>query len=232
MISSEKILKLETRRQIYKIITKYPGLHLREISRRINVPLSSLRHHLRVLKKQGFIVSKSDSRFTRYYVTGKIGRDYKELMSLLRQDVPRKIILLLLVAGPAELYDVNNENRQNPELRAALHSKKELKNLTKYWKKPYDELFSLCKHSTTIEFHLKKLFDKGLIEKITVGKESKYKLKDELALSIWEFIVENQGSLSDSLVDLMITWSNRWLKKSVEVRCNVVWDIFPHPYHA
>ena len=34
MISNENILELETRRHIYNIILNYPGLHLRELSRK------------------------------------------------------------------------------------------------------------------------------------------------------------------------------------------------------
>jgi predicted transcriptional regulator len=51
MISREEILKLETRRKIYKIILENPGLHLREILRRTKLSYGVLSYHLKYLKK-------------------------------------------------------------------------------------------------------------------------------------------------------------------------------------
>ena len=58
------------------------------------------------------------------------------------------------------------------------HSKKELIELTKYWKGPNVHLFYLNKHPTTLDFHLQKLLDADIIEKVKIGKEIKYRIKD------------------------------------------------------
>ncbi len=39
----DDILTLEIRGGIYNFILKYPGLHLREISRRMDIPFSTLK---------------------------------------------------------------------------------------------------------------------------------------------------------------------------------------------
>ena len=71
------ILELETRRRIYNFILKNPGLHLREISRRSNIPKTTLIYHLNFLEKQGLIKTEANSRFTRYYTTNKVGKKDK-----------------------------------------------------------------------------------------------------------------------------------------------------------
>lgn len=96
MISKENFLELENRKKIYNYILKNPGIHLQEVSRKTNISYSTLRHHLDYLKKQGLITTKSNRRYTRYYVTQKVGKKDKEIISLVREEIPRKIILLLL----------------------------------------------------------------------------------------------------------------------------------------
>lgn len=231
MITKQDILELETRRRIYNIILKYPGLHLRELSRRADISLGGLRHHLNYLKKQEYIVTKSNQRYTRYYVSKKVGKKDKELLNLLRQDVPRKIVLLLLTPGPAELYMEHiKKEQQDPSLHTMTHSKKDLVRLTKYWDKPYDNLFSLKKKRQTIDFHLKKLFEADIIEKIPVGREIKYKLKDEFR--VWLFLAEYEKALTDELIDFKLFWQNNFIGNRVDAVFNVIWEIFPHPYHA
>lgn len=231
MTSNENILKLETRRQIYNIILENPGLHLRGLSRRTNLSFGGLRHHLNYLKKQEYIVTKSDPRYTRYYVSKKVGKKDKELLNLLRQEVPRKIVLLLITAGPAELYGkYTKEEQGDPSLRTIVHSKKDLVELTEYWKEPYADLFHLKKKRMTIDFHLKKLIDADVVEKIKDGREAKYVIKDEFR--IWLFLADYQKSLSDELVDLKLFWHNDFIERRIDAVLNVTWEIFPHPYHA
>ena len=51
MISKKNILKLEIRRKIYDFVDKNPGLHVREISRRMDIPINTLIYHIKYLKK-------------------------------------------------------------------------------------------------------------------------------------------------------------------------------------
>ena len=89
-------LEQENRREIYKFILKYPGLHLREISRKMNIPKSTMIYHLHYLKKRNLIVTKSESGYSRYYISYEIGRKNKVVLNILRQETPRRIILYLL----------------------------------------------------------------------------------------------------------------------------------------
>lgn len=90
-------LELETRKRLYKIIEKSPGLHFREIQRRSRIAVGSLQYHLDYLQKHDFLTMQKEGKFVRYYAmrTKKIVED-KPLMALLRQEQPRHILLFLL----------------------------------------------------------------------------------------------------------------------------------------
>ena len=81
---NKNIIKLETRRGLYKLISKNPGLHLQEICRRTNIPNTTLRYHLNFLKKNGLITEKSEDYYNRYYISNKIGVKDKKILHLLR----------------------------------------------------------------------------------------------------------------------------------------------------
>ena len=231
MITTKDILKLETRKKIYNIILKNPGLHLRELSRKTDLSFGGLRHHLKYLKKNGYITIKVDRRYTRYYAVKEVGKKDKELMNLMRQEIPRKIIMLLLCEGPPELYGkFTKDELSDPSLRTFLHSKKEIANLTKYWKKPYDLEFLIDKKRQTIDFHLNKLIDTDIVEKVTDERKTKYKLKDRFR--VWLFLANYKDALSDNLVNNMVSWGLDSIDRRVDAVSNVIWEIFPHPYHA
>lgn len=96
-MEKEEILELQIRRKIYAHILKHPGLHEREIARQLNIPLSTLDYHLFSLKKKELITDRMDDRFTRYYISGKIGSKDKHIIAILRQKVFRKIIIFLIL---------------------------------------------------------------------------------------------------------------------------------------
>lgn len=97
MGKKEKGLELKTRRAIYYHILKNPGLHEREIARQLDMPLSTLDYHLYYLKKRELIHAKSDGHYTLYYITGKIGARDKLILACLRQNVPRRVVIYLLL---------------------------------------------------------------------------------------------------------------------------------------
>lgn len=86
-----------SRRRIYKHIVKSPGLHERQLAKELDIPLSTLIYHLHYLEKRELIGAKSGERYTRYYASKKIGARAKEILSILRQKMPRKIVMYLLL---------------------------------------------------------------------------------------------------------------------------------------
>jgi DNA-binding transcriptional ArsR family regulator len=233
-METEGIIKLKTRKLIYNYILQNPGLHFRELSRELNIPKSTLEYHLSYLKKLEFIKAKSNGRYNRYYVTKKVGRKEKELINILRQEVPLKLVLHLLVGGPGDIYKSPKtwyKALDDPNTRTRASSIKELYGLTKYWNWEKGDLYKLNKGRSTIDFHLKKLLDADIVEKVRDGKEIKYRLKDDLL--IFFFLVDNNRALSNELIDMMLYSSdkgvvNYYLNKLL----NIAYEVFPHPYHA
>ena len=140
MISRTNILEIKSRRDIYQYISKYPGVHMSEISHKLNISRSALRYHLRYLKKYNLIIYKTDRKFKRYYTSQVMGTKDQDLLGLLRQEIPFKIIMLFIIPG--------------------LCSKNELAKELKL-------------HPTTIDFHIQKLLELGIIAP-AIGKNGEY----------------------------------------------------------
>jgi DNA-binding transcriptional ArsR family regulator len=94
--NNNDLLALGVKRKIYDLILKNPGLHLREISRKLRIPKTSLRHHLRYLEKNKLIITNFENRYKRHYILDENGQKEKEILSLFRQEVPRNILVYLL----------------------------------------------------------------------------------------------------------------------------------------
>ncbi len=90
-------LDLENRRRIYQLIEKFPGIHFRELNRKLNISMGSFEYHLNVLEHSDLIYPKKEGGFTRYFIKGKLGEEEKELASLLRNDKLRKMLLTLIL---------------------------------------------------------------------------------------------------------------------------------------
>jgi predicted transcriptional regulator len=97
MSDFEDALQLDVRKKIYKAIEKNPGIHFREIQRRTDLAVGSLQYHLEYLQKRHIIKTEKQGKFVRYFsVRGKQLGEQTNLMSLLRQESLRHIMLFLL----------------------------------------------------------------------------------------------------------------------------------------
>ncbi len=89
-------LLLENRKRLYECVRGNPGLHFREIQRRVSMPIGVLDYHLNYLVQKGLVTVTKQEGFSRYYPGGQIGADKMRILSCLRQELPRGIILFLL----------------------------------------------------------------------------------------------------------------------------------------
>jgi predicted transcriptional regulator len=93
----ESPLELENRRHLYKLIEKFPGIHFRELFRKLDISMGSLEYHLQVLEKSELIYLKKEGGFTRYFVQGKLDEIDKKLATMLRNDRLRKLLFTLIL---------------------------------------------------------------------------------------------------------------------------------------
>jgi predicted transcriptional regulator len=93
----ESPLELENRRHLYKMIEKFPGIHFRELFRKLEISMGSLEYHLQVLEKSELIFLKKEGGYSRYFVQGKLDEVDKELATMLRNDRLRKLLFTLIL---------------------------------------------------------------------------------------------------------------------------------------
>lgn len=87
---------LETRKRILRIIQKKPGIHFRKIQRESGRVIGELEYHLSVLEKAEVVTKTVDSYHTRYYPSDELNHEEKRIMGLLRQEMPREILLYII----------------------------------------------------------------------------------------------------------------------------------------
>jgi len=115
MQSNDLILKVETRRVIYNFVKDNPGFYIRNISRKLSIPYSTLKYHLDYLEKNNLISSKRYNGNLRYYIKEKIGMKYRDIINILRQDTTRKIIICLLDNTCCTREELSNELKISPQ---------------------------------------------------------------------------------------------------------------------
>ena len=125
MISKKNILKLEIRRKIYDFVDKNPGLHVREISRRMDIPINTLIYHIKYLKKLGLIDEKHEGKYNFIFITQKIGKQDKQILGLLRKKTSCKIFLHLLFSLSCSQIELSKELEISPA-SVSYHLKKML----------------------------------------------------------------------------------------------------------
>ena len=91
----EAILENENRRKIFEIIEANPGIHLRELQRVLDMPLTTLEYHLSYMARKKIIHSETDAYYKRYYAK-PLDRADKKVLSALRQKRMREIVFLVL----------------------------------------------------------------------------------------------------------------------------------------
>ena len=91
----EQALKLDVRKKIYNTIKRNPGLHFRELQRRVGIATGAMQYHLDYLMKKHLLKTERETKFLRYYLVRQIFEE-TDLMSLLRKESIRKIIVFLM----------------------------------------------------------------------------------------------------------------------------------------
>ncbi|MGA2387040.1 MAG: transcriptional regulator [Candidatus Bathyarchaeia archaeon] len=97
----EEILENERRSKIYFTLKKSPGLHIRELSRIMGIPVASLQHHLIYMAQRSVIIEEKTGHYTRYYCTPLDDAD-KKVLSVLRHKRLREIVMMIMLNKKAK----------------------------------------------------------------------------------------------------------------------------------
>ena len=102
----EEVMTLTPRDKILSTIAQNPGLHFREIQRRVGIATGALQYHLDYLKKKNFIREEKQGKFSHFYALQAENVD-SSLMNLLRQESVRKIVIFLMNRRIATLPSIS-----------------------------------------------------------------------------------------------------------------------------
>ena len=106
--------ELTTRKRIYEEIVLNPGLHFRELQRRLQMPTGMLTYHLNILEKHGLISSRRDGKYVRYFANTSMTVEERSIMGALRNYVARRIVIYLLEEGEKKHRDISDELKISP----------------------------------------------------------------------------------------------------------------------
>lgn len=131
----EELLELETRRELYDLVRRVPGLHMREIQRQLDLSIALTEYHLHHMEEAGLIVSVTEGGYRRYYpATGadggpltSLGGQERRWVGLFRQPIPLQVTLFLLGRETATNSEMSEALDVSPS-RLSFHLSKLLRN--------------------------------------------------------------------------------------------------------
>ncbi|MFX0102913.1 MAG: winged helix-turn-helix transcriptional regulator [Candidatus Hodarchaeota archaeon] len=86
-----------TREQIFSLIESNPGIHFRDICRRLKKEIGVVQYHVYVLQRFSMISSLKDGRFTRFFVKDNIyDDDAKQIIAAWHRPVEKKMLLAMI----------------------------------------------------------------------------------------------------------------------------------------
>lgn len=94
-------LSLESRKQIFEYVHANPGSHFSEVKRELDMETGLLQYHLRKLEEYNVIESKDHQGKRRLFVARELNAEEQSILSTLRYETTRRILLYLLEHGPA-----------------------------------------------------------------------------------------------------------------------------------
>lgn len=105
-MSISNINRLKTKR----IVSLFPGIHLRKLQRVMNTSFNTTRYHVHNLERAGEIVCSTEGGHTRLYPIG-LDAKMREIQAAVLNRTSRKILSALLESGPLSngaLSDMTN----------------------------------------------------------------------------------------------------------------------------
>jgi len=229
MIEKNNILELETRRRIYNFILNNPGLHFRELQRKLNISEGTLKYHLKFLKKRDLITTNKTGRYINFFIKEKIGRKDKQIISLLQKENYRKIILYILFRGCCNRTEISKEIGKHQNT-IVFYINKLLK-------------LGVIKEAR-VQDGLAYIDSREIvgIDRRLVSSEVLYRLTDRY--NIIDLLATHKNSLLNyTVVDFLFNWwdfseSKKLPKKinnfepAIESIYDTIFEIFPHPYYG
>ena len=117
------VLAHETRRGVYELVRRQPGMHLRDIARSLDLSITLTDYHLRFLAKHDLVSFQMEGEYKRFYpryhpgdpeAKAALDESDKKVLAFLRQRVPRAVILRLLETESGRHRDLSDATDVSP----------------------------------------------------------------------------------------------------------------------
>jgi len=227
-MEKRNVLSLEMRRMLYNLILKHPGLHIRGIQRRVNMPYTSLKYHLDYLVKRDLIVSKTYRRYQRYFTKDSMSCESKKTISFLREKTTNGIIIFLLINACSSRNELSKElGKDAATVTFHLNKLHELGLIEK----------AIINDAGVLLPKTNRAYDRK-----PVGNEVLYILTN--ARLIYDTLIVYQNSLSEiDDIGQILNYFNYMISdgipkklknymSSLDSIVEVFYDVFPHPYYG
>lgn len=99
-------LELESRRRLYAYLEANPGTHMRELERALGMSTGMLTYHLDYLARAGLIRVEDAGYRKHYFVAAQFRPEERGVIALLRQTIPRRILIALLTSGSSSFQEL------------------------------------------------------------------------------------------------------------------------------
>ena len=87
-------------------------MYFREIQRDVGLEVGEAEYHLAYMEKAGLVSVQIDANRKRYYAKGTVDEHDRRLLALLRQEVPRRIVMEVLLSGKLSFREIQERVRK------------------------------------------------------------------------------------------------------------------------
>lgn len=94
-------LSLRSRKQIFEYIQANPGTHFSKVKRDLGMEVGLLQYHLQELEEYDVVQSRDHQGKRRLFPTRELNEEERSILSTLRYETTREVLLYLLEYGPA-----------------------------------------------------------------------------------------------------------------------------------
>lgn len=99
--NEEDVLELETRKEIFEYVQANPGAHFSQLKRDLNMETGLVQHHLSTLEDYDVLTSEDHQGKRRLFVAEELTEEERAILSSLRYETTRHILLFLLEESTA-----------------------------------------------------------------------------------------------------------------------------------
>jgi predicted transcriptional regulator len=104
-------LEHDTRDELCRLVERSPGTYLSELTEDVDEPMGTVRHHLKILEREGLVDAAKLRGKRRYY---PVGESPDALDAALDQEGPREVLVALAETGDASVSTVAETLDRDP----------------------------------------------------------------------------------------------------------------------